>query len=116
MRSLIVGGQTYRLEVADTEVTYQKGLGDRLSLPQNRGMVFVYPNPQPLCFWMKDMRFSLDIIWLNGDKQIIKIAPGVAPSTYPKTYCSDSTAEYVVELNAGQAQLLHLRLGQTLHF
>lgn len=62
---------------------------------------------------MKDMRFSLDIIWLNEAGIITKIEKQVSPETYPADFCSPNT-KYVIELNAGTAEQARLKVGQTL--
>lgn len=112
---LNVGGQKLSLDIASTDAARQQGLSDRNSLPADRGMLFVFSQPGKQCFWMKDMRFSLDMVFLNSKKQIVHIEPNIAPNTYPKNYCADS-AQYVIELNAGVAAKLQLHTGQTLSF
>ncbi len=83
-------------------------------MPANSGMLFVYPGSQNLCFWMKDMHFSLDMLWLDPNRKIVKIQPDVTPGTFPRAYCA--TGKYVVELRAGQAAQHQLHIGQTVHF
>jgi uncharacterized membrane protein (UPF0127 family) len=64
---------------------------------------------------MQGMKFSLDIIWLNSDKEVLKIEKGVSPQTYPKQFCAERT-QYVIELNSGSADALGLLVGQKLIF
>jgi uncharacterized membrane protein (UPF0127 family) len=114
---LHAAGHTYRLEIAATEMQQEKGLGDRDSIPTDRGMLFTYTAPGRYCYWMKDMRFPLDIIWFDAQKRVVKIEQNLQPNTYPKTYCpADKNVQYVIELNAGQAAELQLQLGQQLKF
>lgn len=105
-----------RVSVADTMATQEKGLGGRLSLPQNQGMLFSFNNESTHCFWMKDMHFSLDMLWIGQNKQIESIESNVSPSSYPTTYCPNVAAKYVLEINAGEAQALGLNIGQPLYF
>jgi uncharacterized membrane protein (UPF0127 family) len=105
-----------QLEFARNDQQRSLGLGNRTILPLDKGMVFVLPKGDPGCFWMKDMHFDLDMIWLNGDKQITKIQPNVSPGTYPQTYCSPQPATYVLEVNAGLAAKNNLQVNQTLNF
>lgn len=114
--SFKVAGQSISLEIASSSAAHEKGLGGRAHLAANKGMLFVFDKPAATCFWMKDMRFPLDIIWLNAAKQVTYVQPGVAPKTYPKTFCPKSPSSYVVELNAGQAQSLGISTGKTLSF
>lgn len=85
-------------------------------MAQDQGMLFVFNAPDTVCFWMKDMRFSLDIIWLDAQKEVVHIEKNVSPETFPKTYCPDKPAQYVIELNAGEAARNHLVAGHRLSF
>lgn len=114
-RLLVVHGHRYRLTVADTDRARAKGLGNQSTMDNSQGMLFTFPAPENLCFWMKDMRFSLDMIWLDTSQRIVKIEQNVSPHTYPKTYCAPN-AQYVIELNAGQAKTAGLHIAQQLHF
>jgi uncharacterized membrane protein (UPF0127 family) len=98
------GGRSYRLEIVSTAESQEKGLGGRRNMASDRGMIFVFDPPAVQCFWMKDMQFPLDIIWLNSAKKVTKVAANVSPSTYPEKYCGDDTTKYVIELNAGEAK------------
>lgn len=108
-------GQKVSLEIVSTEAARQKGLSGRTSLAQNKGMIFVFDRAGHQCLWMKDMQFSLDMVFVNDHKQIIQIEPNVSPQTYPKSFCAADT-RYVLELHDGEAAKLDLHTGQTLHF
>jgi uncharacterized membrane protein (UPF0127 family) len=114
--SFEVAGQSISLEIASSNAARERGLGGRAHVAANKGMLFVFDKPTATCFWMKDMRFPIDIIWLNAAKQVTYVQPSVAPRTYPKTFCPKSPASYVIELNAGQAQALGISTGKTLNF
>ncbi len=107
------GNKLYNLEIAKSEAEHVKGLSGRNKLPLNSGMLFVFNSPQIQCFWMKDMNFNLDILWLDSSKHIIFIKQNLPPSSYPNSYCSDIPAKYVVELNAGETQAHNIKLAQT---
>lgn len=106
----------YRLRVANTEAERELGLSGVAAMGDTKGMVFMFDEPNTACFWMKDMNFALDMIWLNADKQVIAVADRVAPRTYPRTYCPPTSASYVIELNAGQAKAANISVGKTLKF
>jgi uncharacterized membrane protein (UPF0127 family) len=114
--NLLLGSHKYSLIIAKTPASQEKGLGDRNSLPQNQGMLFAYQGQALYCFWMKDMRFSLDMIWVNSDKKVVYIKQDVSPNSYPKAFCSPNLAEYVIELNAGQVQAAGIYTGEHLNF
>jgi uncharacterized protein len=104
LRTITIGSTTFQVEVADTESARERGLGERASLPEGRGMLFVFDTPGSQGIWMKDMRFPLDIIWARADGTITTIERNVATSTYPEAFYSKTPdALYVVELNAGAA-------------
>ena len=108
-------GCTYLLEIADSNSERIKGLSGKDSLADGTGMLFVFEHPDEQCFWMKEMNFSIDMLWLDSDRKIIKIEENVAPDTYPSSYCAENTS-YVLELNAGEASKQGMRLGQQLSF
>jgi len=105
---------TYKLRPARTAAEQAQGLSGTKSLAKNAGMLFIFSDNQNRCFWMKDMNYALDIIWVSADKKVTHIEKSLAPQTYPKEYCAE--AQYVIELTAGQADASHMTLGQTLRF
>jgi hypothetical protein len=113
---LRINNTTYLLKISSTKSQLINGLSDTQALPQNRGMLFILPNLDYQCFWMKGMKFNLDIIWLNSEKKVIKIEQNLSPSTYPNNYCPSSFARYVLEMNSGFIKTNKIRLGQVLNF
>lgn len=114
--TLRAGKHKYVLEAAVTPDERQKGLGGRTDLPTDHGMLFLFSGEQVRCFWMKDMHFPIDMIWLDSAKEVVHIESDVSPDSYPHEYCPDAPARYVVELRAGQARAADIRKGQTLTF
>jgi uncharacterized membrane protein (UPF0127 family) len=89
------------------------GLSNRSALVPGRGMLFLYERPQPVGIWMKDMRFSLDILWIR-EGRIVKIekhAPPLVPGGAERVYTA--TADLVLEVPAGFADREKIRLGDT---
>jgi uncharacterized membrane protein (UPF0127 family) len=101
------------LERADTNARRIKGLSDRKSMDTYQGMLFVFDHAQEQCFWMKDMHFALDMVFVDNNKKIVKIDKNISPDTYPQNYCADG-ARYVIELNSGIADRAGLKIGQEL--
>jgi uncharacterized membrane protein (UPF0127 family) len=114
--TLVMGGMVLRAEVVETPQAVEKGLSGRQSLAPDAAMLFTFDEAKAWCFWMKDMAFSLDIIWLDDSKRIVAIAPNLAPETYPQDYCPPKPARYVVEVNAGTAAQLGLKPGDQVSF
>ena len=110
-QAIRVGNQELSVEVADTLVRQVRGLSGHRPLKENEGMLFVYENPRILSFWMRDMRFPLDIMWIDGQKNIVGIAPDISPDTFPQTFSSAVPVQYVLEVSAGWAELHGVAIG-----
>ncbi len=110
-----LASENFRLEVADTDAARQQGLSGRTGLPPNQGMLFMFSHPARQCFWMKDMRFSLDIIWADSAHHVVQVLPDLSPNTYPQTFCAANT-QYVIELPAGTAAHARMQTGALLVF
>ena len=93
------------VEVADSRPDQVKGLSGRSCLGDGAGMLFVYGDASTeRCFWMKDMNFAIDMIWLDKDRQAVSIQSNVPPDSYPKSFCPDKPAQYVLEVKSGFAK------------
>lgn len=102
---IAVGEHTVAVEIADRPELHQRGLSYHEPLADDEGMLFVYAAAAPRSFWMKGMRFCLDIVWIEGGK-IVGAAESVCPEP-GKTdgelavYPSGEPVTYVLELRAG---------------
>jgi hypothetical protein len=101
-RTVQIGTGEYALERADTYAKREKGLGGRESMCAECGMLFIFETPGQYAFWMKDMRFSLDIIWLSGET-VVFVAHDVSPD-FSGIIEPPVSADRVIELNAGAAK------------
>lgn len=91
---------TIAIEIAETDSARQRGLMERTHLPERSGMLFIFEREEMQSFWMANTPLSLDIIFVNGDSQIVSIAKYTRPySTEPIP--SRYPARFVVELPAG---------------
>lgn len=109
--TVTIGGHTIFVEIQDTDSERNKGLSGRSSLAEGRGMLFVFEGDGIYSFWMKDMLFPIDIIWISSNGNIVDINENVAPDTYPKTFSSQSPARYVLELPANTVKRLRISVG-----
>ena len=107
-------GEGIPVEVADTFKKRSLGLGKRNSLKKGWGMLFVFENRKPHRFWMKDMQFPLDIIWLDNHRivHIIHNAKPVNSKDDPEVMTSPVPVNFVLEIAAGRASKLRLKTGQ----
>ncbi len=118
---VILGGKTLSVEVVYTPAALEKGLSGHAPLSDTQGMLFVFAKPGRYGFWMKDMTFPLDIIWISDrkatasttDSKIVHIEKSLSPATYPHIFYSPDDAQYVLEVAAGQSDNLHLKIGDT---
>ena len=102
--------------VVDTPETMQKGLGGRELLSGDEGMLFIFAKPELHGIWMKDMKFAIDIIWIDEEYKIVHIESNVSPQTYPKTFWPLAKSLYVLETKAGFALENELKVGDILNF
>ncbi|MCM1985189.1 DUF192 domain-containing protein [Lyngbya confervoides] len=107
-----LGDRIIQLEVAATEAQQAQGLMYRTELPDDRGMIFPFTPPRRAGFWMKNTLIPLDIIFLRNQK-IITLHEQVPPcqSVTCPTYSAQGLTDEVIELRAGLAQELGLKLG-----
>ena len=94
---------TITVMIASTSEQQSLGLGGRDSLPANEGMLFPFASPGRYGFWMKDMRFSLDMVWIAPDKSVMAVIQDISPATYPEVLYPPGDISYVLELNADSA-------------
>ncbi len=110
----VFSGRILDIEIANTPKEREQGLSGRPGLGEREGMLFVFEQSDTYQFWMKNMHFPLDIIWLNHKKEIIDISENISPSSYPETVSPTMPARYVLEVNAGLSRAWHLRRGDVL--
>ena len=111
-----IGGKDFSVEIINTEQKRQLGLSGRDSLCENCAMLFVYENENIYPFWMKDMRFDLDIIWILGNKVVylarnVPYAKGTAEAVNPGV-----PADKVLEMNAGTSDRLGIKIGDLVDY
>ena len=92
------------------------GLSGKIALPKNSAMLFVFDKPDTYGIWMKGMNFSLDIVWLDAQKNIVYSLSRVDPSTYPHVFYPPTEALYVVEFPSGYLESANLKKGDTVFF
>lgn len=106
-----VNGHNLATELVSTKEKKELGLSGREKLCEDCAMLFVYENEGAYPFWMKDMRFNLDIAWILGGEIVylakdVPYAGGIAETIDPETF-----ADKVIEMNAGTASRLGIKIG-----
>jgi uncharacterized protein len=116
VKSLKIGGVVLNIEVASTDAERQQGLSGRDGLGGNEGMLFIFEKRGYYGFWMKDMKFAIDMAWLDKNKKIIFIRNNVSPDTYPKSFGPSEPSLYVLETNAGFFESNKIKIGDIAEF
>lgn len=98
-------------EVVDTEASRHLGLSGRTKLKDGKGMLFVFEESGKYGFWMKDMSFALDLIWIDEEGVVVSVERNVTPETYPAAFINTIPALYVLEVPAGESETLGIFLG-----
>jgi uncharacterized membrane protein (UPF0127 family) len=112
-----IGSSDVDAEVAAKPAAITKGLSGRKCIAADRAMLFSFGRPGVYSFWMKGMRFPIDIVWLDGAHDVVWLERNVSPSTYPMSFLNrEDPAQYVLELKAGRSRELGLRIGSHLDF
>ena len=116
-----IGEFAWTVELALTPQEQAQGLSGRAELPPGAGMLFVYDTEGRRSFWMPDMNFPLDMVWINGDCQVVDVtrdappqAPGQSLDDLPR-YSVDN-AQYILEINAGESATYGITPGAPVKF
>lgn len=112
--SVMINGKEISVEIVDTPLSRQQGLSDRENLDVGSGMLFIFGDKQPRSFWMKNMNFPIDIIWIDDDK-VVKIDENLTPEgeTPENHYNSKAPVNYVLEVNAGFSAQNNINIGDS---
>ena len=119
-KEMVINDKTIKVEVADTQEKRNKGLGERDSLAEGEGMLFIYSTLGKYPFWMKGLKFPLDFVWIKDDKvvDIIKNASPPVLNTKDEDlplYLPKSEVNKILEVNAGMVDKLGIKLGDSLN-
>jgi len=112
-----INGYSLEVEVAKSDNEKRRGLSQRDELRNDRGMIFIYEKEGEYSFWMKGVKFSLDFIWLKGDK-IVDITKNVQPprdENY-EIYRPSEPVDKILEVKAGWCDSHEVKIGQKVKF
>ena len=113
---LKIAGQNIKVDIADTPALREQGLSGRQVLGDSEGMLFVFPQSGTHGFWMKDMNFAIDIIWIGEDMKVVYIEKDAQPDSYPNTFGPNENAKYVLEVSAGFSEKNNVKVGDRVEF
>ncbi len=112
--TLRIRESTLPVEVAETDAARTIGLSGREALAATSGLLFIFDEAEIYGFWMKDMKFPIDIIWINESWEVVDIDREVSPATFPTVFYPSAAVKYVLELNSGEASILGIDIGSKL--
>lgn len=110
-----LGGHTFHTKVVKEDAERAKGLSDSRPLSKNQAMLFVFPFADTHGIWMKDMRYAIDIIWLDEAQKVIHVQKEARPDSYPQVFKPEENAAYVLEVAAGSADSFGISVGKVAH-
>jgi uncharacterized membrane protein (UPF0127 family) len=102
--------------IADSPAQRERGLSGTESLSKGTGKLFIFERPGTYGFWMKDMQYPIDIVWIDAGWKVVGVAAQVLPESYPEMVYPPSEVLYVLELNAGEASGDNFKPGALLDF
>lgn len=107
------GNKGVNARVADDEKERSLGLSRSQPLGKDEGMVFIFPKSERYGFWMKEMKYPIDIVWMDEQKRVVHMEKCVDPGTYPKVFTPDAEARYVLEVSCGWIDRNDIRRGSS---
>jgi uncharacterized membrane protein (UPF0127 family) len=113
---VIIAGQKINVEVVDTYKSRALGLSGRAGLAEDEGMLFVFEKSGQYPFWMKDMNFAIDIIWIDENLHVVSIEKDAKPESYPNNFVPEIPAKYVLEVVSGFSDKNNLKIGDQSQF
>lgn len=116
INSVKINDVILKVEVAMTSEEHAKGLSDRESLDADAGLLFFFNNSGKYPFWMKDMNFPIDIIWIDENYTIVFIEKNAKPESFPSLLGGKVQSRYVLETASGFSQKNNIKIGDTVSF
>ena len=118
-QQICINEKCFNIELAKTESERKQGLMYRTHLNEDSGMLFLFQEESKHAFWMKNTLLPLDLIWIDKNKDIIKIKKETPPcleTTLCPSYFPDSDSLYVLEINGGLTEKYNIIPGQKANF
>ncbi len=108
--SLEIEGIVFKAKIADSPLEWRKGLSNIISLGEKEGMLFIFPHSEKRIFHMKDMNFTLDLLWIK-DKIIVGMEKNMFKDNGERKYNSEEEIDMVLELEAGSIDKYNFKIG-----
>jgi uncharacterized membrane protein (UPF0127 family) len=121
IKNIKIGEKEYKLEVVTTSEDLRKGLSKFENIEEYQGMLFIFDTPGRWSIWMKDMKFNIDIIFLNEKKEVVTLFKNVKFENHKnvfeyRQYIPDYDSKYVIELKEGEIEKNKIKIGDIITF
>ena len=110
-KTMTIGNMEVLASVAESWPDRIKGLSDTPYLPENVVKLFIFDSSGHHSIWMKDMNYSIDIIWVNEEKKIVHFEKDASPESYPEMFTPVKEAKYVIETTKGFIEKNGIKIG-----
>lgn len=110
-KDLRINDVLFKVEIADTPEKREQGLSGKTSLLEGSGMLFIFETADMYGFWMKDMNFPIDILWIDENLNVVDITRDLKPETYPEVFYPNKPVKYVLELPSGAVEKYRIEIG-----
>lgn len=114
--SISRGTTTVSIAIASTFTDRERGLSGRAFLGEGEGMLFIFDHSEAYGFWMPDMNFAIDMIWIDSNWHIVDIKENATPESYPTIFTPRAPARYVLEVPAHSSAKWGWKEGTLLNF
>ena len=115
-KQIKLAGVNLTVDLATDDATREQGLSARNNLSEDQGMLFIFDTPGHYAFWMKDMNFPIDMIWIDQNLKVVYIQKDAEPSSYPNLFTPKVNAKYVLEVFSGFSEKNNLKIGDSVQF
>ncbi len=113
---VIVNETVLTVELADTPEKRALGLSGRDGLGDIDGMLFIFDSEGVRSVWMKEMFFSIDLVWIDPDHIVVGVDEMITPETFPESFHSPVPVLFLLELEAGLVERLGISVGDEVRF
>ena len=116
--TIIIKKTKFTVYIADTFFSQMLGLMHRKNLKKNEGMLFITTKESKYGIWMLNMKFSIDIIWLDANGRIVDIKENAEPSHFvfsSETFKPKFKAKYILEINSGASKSIGISIGSIIN-
>jgi hypothetical protein len=115
-REIVLNNKTIIVDVSDTDCKRELGLSGIDDFAGMDGMLFIFDEAGNYGFWMKNMNFSIDILWFNEEFEVVWIEKSISPETFPNIFGSKYISQYILELPANFSVENDIKVGDKIIF